>query len=371
MNYIILTSLDSINSIDFEPTIIMGFYRCGKEKFFSEYYESLKERFPNVDIIGCSSESNIYDKIPHVDTDGTHTCTFMCIDMKKEAYTLQLFNSQEEQKLMMEKNRKYAALILSAWYNNDLEQIITMLQNEIGQNSFLGAVAGAVSSNMEKGSIFYNGEYILEGTLVWLIDQEEYLLKGISVHDFDPVGFDLEITSADGYRILEIENKPALDMIEEMIGRLDSESIASFDHPFFITSDKSDQSADTMLTAMQCIDRESKSVILYKKVFNGDKLKLAISFNREDQEAQLDNFSDYTVNDGIAFLFACVAYKAHWGEMEPIYLMRLAKNLRVPFIGLHSLGEIGPLSPKGFSMMQNQTVTLAVLSENKDQNATT
>lgn len=366
MNYAIVTHLDQIDTIDFKPTIIVGFYQCGKEKKFSEYYEVFKDRFPNVDIIGCSSESNIYDTIPHVDTEGKHICTFMCIDIKKEAYTLQLFHTQEEQKIIMEKNRKYAALIFSPSYNSDIEHIITTLQREIGQNSFLGAVAGALSPNLEGGSIFYNGEYISEDTLVWFIDQEKYLLKGISVYDFDPVGFDLEITGADGYRILEIENKPALDMIEEMIGRLDPESIASFDHPFFITSDKNDQSSDMPLTAMRGIDRESKSIILYKKVCNGDKLKLAISFNREAQEAQLDKFCDYTVDDGIAFLFACVAYKGHWGEMEPIYLMRLAENLKVPFIGLHSLGEIGPLSPEGFSMMQNQTVTLAVLSEKKD-----
>ena len=74
-------------------------------------------------------------------------------------------------------------------------------------------------------------------------------------------------------------------------------------------------------------------------------------------------FSDYTTSGGIAFLFVCVAYKGHWGEMEPIYLMRLAKNLRVPFVGFHAFGEIGPLDPQGFSLMQNQTLTLAVLSE--------
>ncbi|TET89800.1 MAG: hypothetical protein E3J96_01250 [Sulfurovum sp.] len=363
MNYAILTNIDKIDSIDFIPTVIVGFYQCGKEKLFSQYTETLKARFPEADIIGSSSESNIYDTIPHLDIDETHICTYMCIEMKKESYTLQFFSTQEKQKILVEENKKYGAIILSASYNNDLEQLITMLQKNIGQNSFFGALAGAEPSKLKEGTIFYNGEYISDGTLVWFIDQEQYLLKGISVHNFDPVGFDLEITRAEGFKIFEIENKPALDMVEEMIGTLDPQSIASYDHPFFITSDKNDKSTERPLSSMLSIDREAKTIMLYKEVSNGDKLKLAIPFNREKQEKQLRRFCDYTTSGGIAFLFVCVAYKGHWGEMEPIYLMHLAKNLRVPFVGFHSLGEIGPLNPQGFSLMQNQTLTLAVLSE--------
>jgi len=363
MNYAILQSFNELDSIDFIPTIIIGFYQSGKEKLFSEYYKTLKDRFPKVDIIGCSSESNIYDTVPHVDTDETHTCIYICIDMKKKSYTLQLFPAQEKQKILVEENREYGAILLSAQYSNDLKQIITMLQKEIGQNSFFGAVAGNTSFPPDKGSIFYNGEYISDSTLVWFIDQEQYLLKGISVHDFDPVGFNLEITRADGYTISEIENKPALDIVEEMLGRLEPESLASFDYPFFITSDKNDQSTKTPLTTMCGIDREAKTITLYKTVSSSDKLKLSIPVDREKQEKQLNSFSEYTTSNGIAFLFACIAYRGHWGEMEPIYLMRLAKNLRVPFVGFHAFGEIGPLSPEGFSLMQNQTLTLTVLSE--------
>ena len=363
MNYTTFTSLDKIGSIDFIPTIIIGFYQCGKETFFSETYETLKYRFPKADIIGCSSESNVYDTIPHVDTEGTHICTYLCIDMKKESYTLHLSTAQEKQDILIEKNGEYAAIILSAGYSSELEQIIALLQKNIGKNSFFGAIAGTPLTKWGEGTIFYNGEYIAEGTLIWLINQKDYLLKGVSVHDFDPVGFDLEITSADRYTIFEIENKPALDMVEEMMGTLDSDSIASFDHPFFIRSDKNDQSNEIPLTTMAGIDRETKSITLCKEISNGDKLKLAIPFNREKQEEQLDRFRDYTISDGIAFLFVCVSFRAHWGEREPIYLMHLSKNLRVPFIGFHSLAEIGPLSPQSYSLMQNQTVTLAMLSE--------
>ena len=364
MNYAVLTNIDKIDSIDFIPTVIVGFYECGKEKLFSQYSEILKARFPDVDIIGCSSESNIYDSIPYVDVDQTHTCIYMCIEMKKESYMLQLFSAQEKQKILVEENKKYSAIILSSHYSDNLENMITVLQENIGKNGFFGAIAGAKFSNLKGGTIFYNGEYISDGILIWLIDQEDYLLKGSSMYDFDPVRFTLEITRTEGFKIIEIENQPALDMIEEIIGTLSSQSIKSYDQPFFITSfNDNDNSIKKPVSSIQSIDREAKTITLFKKVSKGDKLKLAIPFSRKKQISQLDNFSHFDTNDSIAFLFACVAYKEHWGEMESIYIMRLAKNIKIPFIGFHAFGEIGPLDPGDFSLLQNQTLTLAVLTE--------
>ena len=363
MNYAIVTDLGSMDDIDFIPTIIIGFYQYGEEDSFLKYSKILKERFANVDIIGCSSESNIHDSMPHIDIDNTHLCTYMCIDMKKESYALQLCKKDEEIAFMLDESKKYSAIVLNSTYDNYLEKIIAALHQKIGKNDFFGVIAGSVASKLDKVTIFYNGQYISEDALIWFIDQNDYALKGMSVHDFEPVGFSLEITSADAYTIYEIENKPALDMVEEIIGTLDPEALASFDHPFVITSDTENSSVQSPLASIHNIDRKVKSLTLFKKVYKGQKLKLAIPFDRKQQEEQLNKFCKYNTNNAIAFLFVCVAFKKHWGEMEPIYLMRLAENLKLPFIGLHALGEIGPLQEDGFSLMQNQTVTLAVLSE--------
>jgi len=261
MNYAVLTNIDKLDSIDFIPTIIVGFYQCGEEKLFSQYTETLKARFPDVDIIGCSSESNIYDSIPYVDIEQTHTCIYMCIEMKKESYMFQLFSAQEKQKILIEENKKYGAIVLGSHYSDTLENMITVLQKNIGKNSFFGAIAGATLSNLKGGTIFYNGEYISDGILIWLIDQEDYLLKGLSMYDFDPVGFSLEVTRAEGFKIVEIENRPALDMIEEITGTLSPQSIESYDQPFFITSfNNNDHSIKKPVSSVQSIDREAKTI---------------------------------------------------------------------------------------------------------------
>ena len=368
MKHKILTRLEEFDSLDFIPTLIVGFYQVGTEENFLKHYKTFKDAFPHADIIGCSSESNIYNSIPYVDIDGSHICTYMCIEMKKEHYTLQLL--KEVEALSFDKEKEYAAIILSASYNHGLENTVDMLQEKIGKNSLFGAIAGTEFSSVNSGSIFYNGDYISEGTLVWLIDQAHYLLKGIAVHDFDPVGFDLEITGARDTTILEIEGKPALGMIEEMIGTLDAERIASFDHPFFIRRKENSKAGDRPLSSLSHVNREENSITIYKEVYVGDKLKLAVPLNREHQEKQLDKFTEYHTENGIGFLFVCMAHKGHWGEMEPIYLMHIAKKIEIPFMGIHSLGEVGPLNVEDFSLIQNQTITLAVLSEKEGEHET-
>jgi len=365
MNHVIITSLEEIDSLDFSPTLIVGFYHYENKNKFLELYNTFHKHFPHADIIGSSGESVIYNTTPHIDIDGTHRCTFVCLEMKKDAYSLQLLSSGEKPHINTDKNLNYSAIILESCYTNNTEKIITLLNDEPNINQFFGSISGLSSSDLNQGTIFYNGLFSSDKILLWIINENHYFLNGLSQHNFNPIGYSLEITHTEGYKLLEIENEPALDIIEKMIGTINPESLISFDHPFFITSKSNQNDAEnsTPLSALLSIDREEKSITLYKKVRNGDKLKLAIPFSREKQESQLANFNQFHTKNSIAFLFVCISYKGHWREIEPIYLMHLAKNLNIPFIGFHSFGEIGPLRIRSTSLMQNQTLTLTVLSE--------
>jgi len=364
MKYAIITTFDEIDSLDFTPTLIVGFYPYEKEETFFKFYNAFSTHFPHTEMIGCNGDSLIYNTTPHIDIDGTNRCIFVCLDMKKDAYSIHLLSSDETPHINTDKNLNYSAIIFESCYTNNTEKVISLLNKEPNINHFFGSISGLLSSNTTQGNVFYNGRFISNKTLLWLIDEHYYFFKGLSRHNFNPIGYSLEITHTDGYKLLEIENEPALDIIEKMIGTINPDSLLSYDHPFFITANN-DAKNSTPLSSLLSIDREEKSITLYKKVKSGDKLKLAIPFSRKKQESQLADFNQYYAKDSIAFLFVCISYKGHWGEMEPIYLMHLAKNLNVPFIGFHSLGEIGPLSENSnsLSLMQNQTLTLAVLSE--------
>jgi len=359
MKYKIFTDIDE--DIGFIPSIIILFYKINQKNRVKTSYKNLKNRFKDIDIIGCSNIENIYYTLPHIKPSNMDTISYMAIIMPKKAYNIEICKEDYKENFLLKYNSNYKAIMFSSNYNNKIEYFIDKFNEMIGKNNLFGAISGT-SNYPFNGEIFYNGKFINNGSVIWFIKSKFYNLDGISLHDFYPIDFEMEITKAKNFTIYEIERKPALDMIEDVIGEIDDDSILSFDHPFFIKPINS-KAKYTPLSAIQRVDRKNRSITLHKKVSNRDILQLAIPFRREEQEKQLSDLYKFHKKDSIGFLFLCVAYKGHWKEMEHTYIMRLANKLNIPFIGLHALGEICSIKKDDITQIQNQTITFVTLSK--------
>ena len=183
-----------MESIDFIPTVILGFYKSTKKELFTANCEILKSRFPDVDIIGCSSESNLYNHSPHLDTDNMHECVFACVDMDKDSYSLQKISTDHPEDITINPKGEYRALILISSYFAKMEHILASMQEKLPPNGLFGGIAGVSDITSEIAEIYFNGEYCSNSMLLWIIDQERYLLEGVAIHHFQPVGFKMEIT---------------------------------------------------------------------------------------------------------------------------------------------------------------------------------
>jgi len=363
----IIVTCSEFDKIGFIPTVIIGFYQSSMKVSFFEDYQKLKERFPHVDIIGCSSESNIYDFIPHVFFEEKDLCVFLCLDIGKEAYQIELHTPESIMEKQEANGVSYGALMFSSRYFLSMEEIIVSLQKEKNIKPVLGAIASVVSSSkMKDGMIFWNGKYYADHILLWLIDTKCYILEGKSIHHFQPVGFDMEVTKAKDNILYEIENRPALDVLEEIVGDITEETITSFDHPFFLKEKENGKLSFTSspLCSIRAIDKKRGTVSLYRSVHEYAKLKIGVARGREEQEKQLEAFSVFRKRkNAVAFIFNCVGIKANLGLMEFVYLMDLKKKLQLPFIGFHSFGEIGSVDEGKYSVLHNQTISVAILSE--------
>jgi len=366
MKHVIITSYKEIQKLHFIPTIIIGFYQGGYENVFLETATRLKTAFVDVDIIGSSSESNLMHTLPHVDYESDFPCLFMCTDVKRQSYTLAYYDNNTFPDVKLLKKKTYATFLLhtlNQHSHNYIETLLKQYHSTPSANLIFGAVAGAPDVNA-KTSLYFNGKFLEEGhTILWSIDQQYYHVDTISIHDFDPIGAKMEITKTQNNTLIEIDYKPALKAIETICGTLTEESIEAYDHPFFIYNSKNSVSYYQPLSSIKSIDREAQTITMFKQPNAEDTLQLAIPFSREKQEVQLQKFKRYHKDNAFALLFVCIAYKGHWKDMESIYLMQLSKSLEVPYIGLHSFGEIGPFNFSEPSQMQNQTITLAVFSE--------
>jgi hypothetical protein len=363
MNQTVVTCR-TIDTIDFSPTVIVGFYQSGKKESFSRHCDTLQAQFPDADIIGCSTESNLYNKPPHLDTDGTHLCVFACVDIDKEAYSIQRISTDEADEIATDSTKRYRALLLASSYFGGMENTLKRLREKIGEDGLFGGIA-SVASETDRGDVFYRGRFWEESMLVWLIDQERYRLEGTTSHHFQPVGFEMEITAAEGNTIHEIENRPALEIAEEIIGTLTPQSITSFEHPFFLKQETGLTFDEAPLCSILSIDREQKSIEVYRNIEVRNTVKVGISLDRKAQKAQLNVFKKYKNKHAVAFLFNGIGIKGNLGSMETLYLMHLKQSLRMPFVGFHTFGEFGPVNSRSASVLHNQTISLAVLSERR------
>jgi len=360
-----ILTCNELNKLDFEPKFVVSFYQVQKQDEFLAHYKKLKQKYPNMDMIGCSSESNIYDQIPYI--EGDSRCLFMCLDIEKESYKIEIISHDDQLERSNDKS-SYSAIMLSSHYFDSLEQWIDDIQEQLCGNSLIGAIAGVSNPSKDVATLFFNGEFFAEHVLLWLIDKAYYSLEGLSIHQFQPVGFEFIVTKSFKDTVYELDHRPALKVLEEVVGSITPQNIQSFDFPFFLKNNDKVSFDESPLVSIKTIDKSSCSISLYRYAKEHDKLKLAIPLSSKEQEERLKYFHRFhKEGDSIALLFNCVGIKAYLGMMEFVYLMDLKQHLKMPFVGFHSFGEIGPIDVNKKSILHNQTISLAILSPIKEK----
>jgi len=358
----------SFDTIDFTPTVIIGFYRKGEKIFFIDDYEILKERFPQADIIGCSSTSNISNTRPYIESNQQFPCVYLCLDMQKGAFHFKLFAQDEEiDSLHEEEEKKYQAILLSSFSSLKLEEIITVLPSILGTQHLFGAVASVEDSAGYKGplEIFYNGSFYEQHMLLWLIDAQKYTVDGMSMHLFRPEGQPLQITRCKGSKIYELDNKPALHVLESLAGRLDDSVIKHFGYPLFLQNEEKGWEG-APLGSLLSVDRKENTVFLHRNIKDGNYIKMGIMVDRDTQLKRLRNLYTLAPESSAALMFSCVGIEKNLSMMEYLYIEDIKRHLDITFIGFHSFGEIGyPASIKvqNDTLLHNQTMTMVFISD--------
>jgi len=360
-----IITCNQFDKLDFEPNLVIGFYQDIKESSFKSHYKKIKQRFPHIDFIACSTESNIYNQIPYVDMDEEHICIYLFLKIKKDAYDINILKSNEEF-CTTDKEKSYDAIVLSSEYSKLLDEDIASLKAKFKIDNLFGAIAG-VSDMKNTPKIFYNGEFYSDSLLLLVVDRKYYQITGLSIHQFEPVGFELNITRAKDDVIYELDNRPALDVLDEIVGTITHKKIKSFSFPFFLKKAIYHSFEESPLASIKDFDRVQKTITLYRYIKDQDKLKLSIPITSQEQMHRLKKFNNIRQNDGVAFIFNCLGIKHYLGMMEYVYLMDLKRQLKMPFIGFHSFGEIGSIETNSDTTLHNQTISLAILSPTKDK----
>jgi hypothetical protein len=355
-------------TIDFTPTLAFTFYSERNRESFIKLADEIEQRFHGISLVGCSSGGNISGTLPFL----TDNIVIMLMEIEPTAFTLEFLTEKQETLALTEewKTKKKSALLFYAQYSSWLENHFETVRNCLDEGAFYGAIAGAPlhGSATVQGSVYYKKRFHVEGAVCCIFDAGLYTLNSTSLHNFEPAGIEFTVTSANGHEITHIEDEAALDALEQIIGTLTPEKIESFNAPLFIDNGDSDQSDFQALASLWDFDREKKTLSMLRKVYSGTKFKAAIPVSRTTLIQRFENFHERvkTADDGIALLFVCVAMRSHWGRIEPLRIMDVARHLDIPFAGLHTLGSVVPSNTEHESVLQNQVLGIVTLTERRN-----
>ena len=365
MRYLIIDDEAIPESIDFTPTLALAFYLYDQQASFTDLASNLSSRFNDLQIIGSSSSSNIAENIPFE----TEKTIIILLELKAPAFTVEHISSNKPIYNSMTQKKEQTALLFYSQYNSWLEKHLVALKDEYPVNNFFGAVAGSgLNGEHGHGSIYYNGVFYQEGVIVLTFDTAYYQLKGSSFHDFEPISMELTVTNTVGKTITHIEDEPALELIEQMIGELTPEGIATYEYPLMF-SKKSDEGREyTPLASIQSINRKENTLSLFRKIEKGSKIKIALSSSRKEIDHRMRKLCTNirVKQESLTFFFSCAAFQKHWGTYETLYLIGLNKCLDGKAIGFHTFGEIASIHANESSTLQNQTLTAVTLFETRE-----
>ena len=368
MRYISLRG-DELESIDFVPSLIIGFYQSDKVDIFIDEYKSLIDRFPEADIVGCSAESVIENNLPYVDLYHKNSTVYMCMDMKQDAYYINIVS--EGDFIAYENDIEQDILILSAYSSRDLEDKIKSLSEVSSVHTISGGVAGLYNSyDISLVTLFVDGKLYSNSLLSISIDRRYYRLSTKSIHLFEPAGLPMRITKTDGNTIIELDGVPALEMIESLVGKMSDTLVDKFGYPLFLGDKKDCDWSSKALASIIAIDKKLKTIELYRQISEGEYVEVGIMVSKDEQLNRLQSIYDTLKPNIPSLLFLCIGIPANLGIMEYQYLFHIKKNIKITYSGFHTFGEIGRAYKSNSEyILHNQTMTFTFILETDDNNA--
>lgn len=177
------------------------------------------------------------------------------------------------------------------------------------------------------------------------------------------------ITRCDDNVLYELDGEPALKVYKRYLGDYARDLPASgLLFPFEMVSD--DNGSARLIRTILGIDEQEGSLILAGTVKQGGMLKLmhastdALVEGAETAATRVSGMLGET-GPALGLLVSCVGRKLVMGDRvgEEYEAAQRAMGGQVTCAGFHSYGEIGPVMPGAACQLNNQTMTISVITE--------
>jgi hypothetical protein len=332
---------------------------------------NLKERYPNAEIVLCSSSGQISNDCNVEDDIVVTAISFDKTTIKTTQIDILLDNNLDELGKKIKANLLSddlkAILILSEGsFVNGTELINELIKQTNKSIPIFGGLAGDEYS-FEKTVVGLNAD-ATSGKIVAIGFYGNHIHFGFGSEggwgDFGP---EREVTKSEKNVLYKIDNRFALDLYKEYLGKYADELPGS--SLYFPLSMKETPNSESVVRTILSIDEENKSMTFAGNIPEGSFVRLM----KGNTDKLIDASSKAALKTGVkpsmdtklALLVSCVGRRIVLGDRveEELEVVKEIFGDETILCGFYSYGEFSPNLDNVSCELHNQTMTVTILSE--------
>lgn len=334
-------------------------------------FNTVKKKFPNAQVALCSTAGEICNNGVQDNSFVAAAISFATTTIATAAVNIRDFNNSYDA----------ATALVSQLPRQDLTYILVLSDGSMVNGSELvkGLNMAVDNKKMITGGLAGDGSQF-SATLVGLNEQpsqgnivaigfygKQLTVTHGSQGGWQTFGLEKEVTSSDGNKLFELDNKCALEIYKKYLGP-EAEHLpgSALMFPLSVIMPGSTQ---PVVRTILSIDNDDNSMTFAGDIPPGSKVRfMKASFDMLTSaaaEAAQNTLPDKNITPDFSLLVSCVGRKIILGlraEEELEAVQELLGN-KTPVAGFYSYGEIAPFNEGGNCRLHNQTMTITSFYE--------
>ena len=355
-----------------------GLLYCGTEYDHQEILNKVCARYPDLQLIGCTTDGEMSSSGGF--TEDAITLTLLCSD------TIRIAAGCGERAGAEPKSAAAAAVDMARRALDGEPVLAIVLPDGLTSSAFkvldgfgevLGdgvPVVGGMSADRVTGGKDKYSTFQFMGNKVYSDAVPVLLFSGPLIHSlgvesgWTPIGKKMTVTRSEANVLYTLDDKPAFDLYVHYLGDVFQESMAGIgSYPLAIFEPGQD---DYYLRVAKAADRESGVMTFLGEIPEGAMVQITqavrdnvIAGVSQSVESALSKYRGE--QPALAMMFSCTGRKVALGTKarEEINRVRAGLAADLPMTGVYTFGEIGPVSSHTRARYHNTTFVTLLLGE--------
>ncbi len=370
-------ALKNLPSVSPLPTANLVLVFGSVKKFNEGKLQSfLKSRYPTAQIVGCTTSGEIG---PDGVSDDSIQITAILWEKTQQRVTFTKMSGMESSfdaavglAKQLKADSLRTVLVISDGLNVNGSELLKGFQSILGDVPIVGGLAGDGGAFVKTLQI-YNDTISDKMVIAVGLYGSSLITSSGALGGWKPYGPPRTVTKSVKNVVFEMDGKPALPLYRMYIGEAFSRGLPSTGLKFpLVVIDE--EKCQVKIRTLLAIDSKNNSLTFAGNLEEGETVRLCQTNHEKLVEGAghaanlvIEGLGASKTNQtGLAMLVSCVGRKGVMAEAvgDEVKLVQTILGPQTSVTGFYSYGELAPRPNTNDSVLHNQTMTIAYLSEN-------